>query len=142
DHFEDDVARCKGGRGPQPYMGGRDDESANQDDWHKAPADERADSTPKPVSQKRRDYCAAIREEDCQEEPTQVFHGSRSRTIRNGLWSDHRDRGGPDNNRSQQVHLFQLFEAQVAEAHFERFLPLADTVYLETDESGRRHGIL
>src|SRR5712692_4139206 len=78
DNLEDDVARCKSGRGPQPYIRGRDDQWANQDDRHKAPADESADPTPKPVSQKRRDQGAAIRDEDRQEEPTHIFHRSRS----------------------------------------------------------------
>ena len=48
--------------------------------------------TPKPVSQKRRDRGAAIREEDRQEEPTHVFHRSRSRTIDNCQGGDHRAR--------------------------------------------------
>jgi hypothetical protein len=91
DHLGGGVAQCKDGRGPQPYIRGRDELWANQDDRHKAPADESADPTPKPVSQKRRDHGAAIRDEDRQKEPTRVFHRSRSRTIDNCQWSDHRD---------------------------------------------------
>ena len=94
DHLEGDVARCEGGRGPQPDIRGRDEQWANQDDRHEAPADEGADPTPKPVSQERRDHGAAIRDEDRQEEPTHVLHRSRSRTIDNCQRSDHRDRFG------------------------------------------------
>src|SRR5262249_25435796 len=103
-HLEGDLARYEGGRGPQPYIFGRDEQGANQDDRHEAPADGSSDSTAKPVSQKRRGHGAAVRDEDRQEEPTHLLHRSRSRTIETSSLAIVVTDLGPDNNRSPLHH--------------------------------------